>query len=426
MTTQNRGQEIYNLARELFPICRSITGDGVRRTLEILGSRCGGVKVYEVPTGTRAFDWVVPKEWVVRDAYIECPDGSRIAEFSRNNLHLMGYSAPVDRRMRLDELQRYLYSLPEQPSVIPYMTSYYEERFGFCVSHEERLRLENGVYRVYVDSALKDGFLSYGEVVIPGESEEEIFFSSYVCHPSMANNELSGPCVAAFLARWIAESPRRFTYRLIFIPETIGSIVYLSRNLDKMKRDIRAGFNLSCLGDRGAFSYISSRYGNTLADKAAKAVLEAFAPGYRSYSFLSRGSDERQYNAPFVDLPVCCLARTIFGGYPEYHTSADNMDYITAESLGKSLELLIKLVESLEANGRYKVQCLCEPHLSSRGLYPTESGKNSGLGPRTMMNFIAYCDGKNDIFDIARIIKTPVLELVPIAARLTSAGLIAR
>ena len=418
------GEQIYNLAEKLFPICRSITGDGVRETLRILSDVCSGMKIYEVPTGTKVFDWVVPKEWVIRDAYIECPDGTRIAEFKKNNMHLAGYSIPVDRTMTLDELQEYLHSLPEQPTAIPYVTSYYEERFGFCISHEERMALKSGQYRVFVDSDLKEGSLSYGEIIIPGEREEEVFFSSYICHPSMANNELSGPCLAIHLAKWLSEKRCRYTYRIVFIPETIGSITYLSRNLNEMKHRVIAGFNLSCLGDPGNFSYIASRYGDTLADRAAKSVLSEFDANYKTYSFLFRGSDERQYCAPGVDLPLCCITRTKFGWYPEYHTSADNMDFITAKALGESYEFFVKLFEALEINRKYEVFCKCEPQLSSRGLYPTVSVKNSGLAVRTMRNVIAYCDGRNDLFGIAKILDQPISDLIQIVEKLMEVGVI--
>ena len=421
------GGQIYDLAGKLFPICRSITGEGVRETLRMLRGVHDGVKIHEVPTGTAVFDWVVPKEWIVRDAFIECPDGSRIAEFEKNNLHLMGYSAPVDSTMTLDELQKHLYSLPEQPALIPYVTSYYEERFGFCISHEERTALRNGRYRVFVDSELKEGSLSYGEIIIPGEEKEEIFFSSNICHPSMANNELSGPCTAVYLAKWVSERPRRYTYRIIFIPETIGSITYLSRNLDEMKRNVIAGFILTCLGAPGNFTHIASRYGNTLADRAAKTVLRGFDSGHKSCSFLARGSDERQYCSPGVDLPVCCITRAKFGSFPEYHTSADNMGFVTREALQKSYEFFVGLTEALEVNRKYRVQCKCEPQLSSRSFYPMVSNKKSGQsapGVRAMMNFLAYCDGRNDLFDIAKIIGHPALDLIPIARKLTEAGLI--
>jgi aminopeptidase-like protein len=418
------GGEIYRLAGELFPINRSITGDGVRETLAILKKIFPEIALHEVRSGTKVFDWTIPKEWNVRDAYIECPDGRRIAEFKRNNLHLVGYSAPVDKIMPLAELQERLYSLPDRPSVIPYVTSYYEERFGFCLPHEEREKLTDGDYRVFIDSELKDGALTYGEIIIPGESESEIFWSSYICHPSMANDELSGPCVAVFLAKWIAGERRRFTHRIVFVPETIGAITYLAKNLDAMKKNIVAGFNLACLGDPGHFSYIASRYGSTLADRAAKSALRFLDPEFCCYSFLRRGSDERQYNAPGVDLPVCCLTRTKFGSYPEYHTSEDDMNFITAESLGGSFELCREIAESLEANRKYRVTALCEPQLSPRGLYPSMSARGSAWQARSMMNFIAYCDGRNDLFDISEIIGEPVPKLAGLAKILLDAGLI--
>jgi aminopeptidase-like protein len=418
------GYDIYNLARELFPICRSITGDGARETLRVLGGVSGAMKIHEIPSGTKVFDWTVPKEWNVRDAYIECPDGARIAEFKKNNLHLMGYSMPVNKTMPLAALQNHIYSLPEQPDAIPYVTSYDKERFGFCLSHAERAALRDGEYRVFVDSDLKNGSLAYGEIIIPGEEESEIFFSSNICHPSMANNELSGPCVAAYLARWITEAPRRFTYRFVFVPETIGSITYLSRNLDSMKRNVIAGFSLSCIGDAGHFSHIASRYGDTLADRAARVILKEFDRDCKTYSFLNRGSDERQYCAPGVDLPLVCITRTKFGRYPEYHTSADNLNFITPDALGGSFDMLRALVEALEANRFHKTRVLCEPQLSPRGLYPTVSDKHSGAAVRMMMNFIAYCDGRNDLFGISELTGAPVSELIPAARKLSAAGVI--
>jgi aminopeptidase-like protein len=325
--------------------------------------------------------------------------------------------------MSLGKLQEHLYSLPDQPDVIPYVTSYYKERFGFCMPHNERMALKDGDYRVYVDSELKDGHLTYGEIIIPGESNEEVFFSSYICHPSMANNELSGPCVAVHLAKWIASQPRRYTYRIVFIPETIGSITYLSKNLEHMKNVTIAGFNLTCLGDPGHFSYIASRYGSTLADKAAISVLRYLDPQYKTYSFLRRGSDERQYCAPGVDLPVCCICRTKFGDYEEYHTSADNMDYITPEALEGSFDLIRAIVEALEANHRYRTLITCEPQLSPRGLYPDISTKKHSRSA-AMMDFIAYCDGSNDIFDISKIINAPVSELIALAKKLLETNII--
>jgi aminopeptidase-like protein len=279
-------------------------------------------------------------------------------------------------------------------------------------------------YHIYIDSELKEGSLTYGEILIPGSEDKEIFLSTYICHPSMANNELSGPCVAIYLAKWLSEQPRRFSYRIIFIPETIGSITYLSRNLDAMKQNIIAGFNISCVGDDRAYSYIASRYGNTLADRVAKNILHFNAPNYLTYSFLSRGSDERQYCAPGIDLPLCAICRSKYGEYPEYHTSADNLDLISPKGLGGAFDIYRKCLETLEGNHTYKIKCLGEPQLGKRGLYPTISKKGQYDEIKSMMDFIAYADGSNDLIAISDIINVPVEQLMKIAEKLKAAGLI--
>ena len=365
------GEAIYQFCIELYPICRSITGKGLRDTLGMIKEHLPGVKIVEVPTGTKAFDWVVPKEWNITDAYIIGPDGEKVVDFKETNLHVVGYSIPVNKTVSLDELQQHLYSLPEQPEAIPYVTSYYEERWGFCLTDNCRKKLKPGQYHVFIDSSLTDGSLTYGELILPGKTEKEIFFSTYICHPSLANNELSGPAVLTFLAKWLTSlENRRYTYRIIFIPETIGSIVYLSNNLQAMKENVVAGFNVTCVGDNRAYSYLPSRRGNTLADRVTLHVLKNLHPDFVQYSYLDRGSDERQYCSPGVDLPVVSVMRTKYGCYPEYHTSLDNLDLISPEGLSGGYSVLKKCIECLERNEKLAVTVLCEPQLGKRGLYP--------------------------------------------------------
>lgn len=412
------------MATRLFPICRSITGEGMRKTLHILREIVPGITLHEVPTGTQVFDWTVPKEWNIRDAYIEDLEGRRVISFTNSNLHVLGYSLPIDEVVSREELLSMIYTQPDQPDVIPYVTSYYKERCGFCMSENQKLSLNKDRYRVYIDSELKDGSLTYGELLIPGESNEEIFFSTYVCHPSMANNELSGPCVAIYLAKWLMEQSRRYSYRVIFIPETIGSITYLSLNLGEMKKNVIAGFNLSCVGDDRVYSYVASRYGDTLADRVARNILRFHAPDYKTYSYLERGSDERQYCAPGVDLPLCAICRSKYGEYPEYHTSADNLTVISPEGLAGSFTVYRKCIEALENNRRYRIKCLGEPQLGKRGLYSTISQKGSTDSVKEMMDFIAYADGKNDLISISNMIDVPIERLLMIVSNLKSTGLL--
>ncbi len=417
------GQLMHALAARLFPICRSITGPGVRETLRVLQEYIP-LQIHEVPTGTKVFDWTVPKEWIVREAFIEDQRGRRIVDFRRNNLQLVGYSVPVDRQVSLAELEQHLYSLPEQPDAIPYVTSYYEERWGFCISHHERLKLADDTYHVFVDSELKDGSLSYGEYILSGMTKSEVLLSTYICHPSMANNELSGPVVAAFAGRWLQSECRRYTYRIIVLPETIGSIAYLSRHLEHLKRETLVGFNLSCIGDERAFSYVASRYGDTLADKVARHCLASICPDYISYSFLERGSDERQYCSPGVDLPVVTLCRSKYGTYPEYHTSLDDLKFVTPAGLAGGYEMVRRCLEAVDRNYKYRVTCYGEPQLGKRGLYPTVSTKHSPAEVRVMMDLIAYADGRNDLIDIANRIRVPVWDLFPMVLKLEAEGVL--
>lgn len=419
------GKYMYNLAADLFPICRSIMGEGTRKTLYRLQQELPQLKLYQVPSGTRVFDWTIPKEWNIEDAYIEDGNGNKIIDFKKNNLHVVGYSSPIDKIITFEDLQSHLYSLPEQPDWIPYVTSYYKEHWGFCMSHSQRKNLPLGNYHVVIKSKLEDGYLTYGELLIPGKSKKEIFLSSYICHPSMANNELSGPVLLVKLAQWLLEKKDRYySYRLILVPETIGSITYLSLNLPYMKENIIAGYNITCVGDDKQVSYVPTRNGNTLSDRAALNILNNYVPNFISYTFLQRGSDERQYNAPGIDLPVCTICRSKYHEYPEYHTSADNMSFISVEGLQGSFDLYTKIISAIEENRLYNYNCLCEPQLGKRGLYPTESFKGSTNMVKGMMDFLAYTDGTHDLIEISDIIQVPIMLLVEIAKKLLKVGLV--
>ena len=420
------GNEIHQFAKELWPLNRSITGEGVRETLHRISKHLPALKIKSVSSGIKVFDWTVPKEWHVKEAYIITPDGKKICDFSKNNLHLVGYSTPFEGEISFDELKKHLYTLPDQPNAIPYITSYYKERWGFCLSQEQFDTLKDGNYKIVIKSALFDGKLNYGELLIKGKSEKEIFLSTYICHPSMANNELSGPTVVTFLAKWLQEiNETDFSYRIIFIPETIGSIAYLSKNYKDMKNKIFAGFNVSCVGDDRAYSYLPSRNGKTISDLIAKHVLKWIDPNFIKYTWLDRGSDERQYCAPGIDLPIASILRTKYGRYPEYHTSLDNLEnVVTPKGLDGGYWAIRKAIEAIERNKKYKVTVLCEPQMGNRGLYPTLSTKGTNKEVRLMMNFISFCDGQTSLLEIAENLNLPIWELYELVDKLESHSLI--
>ena len=415
----NIGNTMHSWAKDLFPICRSLTGLGVRETLQYIQCLIPELKICSVPSGTQAFDWIVPNEWTIRDAFIDDSAGTKLVDFKKNNLHIVGYSEPVDLWLTLEELKQHLHSLPDQPDAIPYVTSYYSKNWGFCLTHEKLQSLVPGRYHVVIDAELKPGVLNYGELILPGELDQEIFLSTYICHPSMANNELSGPVVTTALSQWLKTlTDRKYTYRIVFIPETIGSIVYLSQNIEYLKEQVIAGFNITCVGDDRCFSYLPSRNGNTLSDLVALHVLKHTDPDFIRYTWLDRGSDERQYCAPGVDLPIASIMRSKYGEYPEYHTSLDNLELVTPTGLQGGYDALRKAIEIIEKNVYLKSTVLCEPQLGNRGLYPTLSTKESGRQVRAMMNMLSYCDGQNSLLDIAELIDEPFWGLTTIADQL--------
>jgi aminopeptidase-like protein len=420
------GQKIYDFAVQLWPLNRSLTGEGVRETLSKIRNHLPKMVVNSISSGTKVFDWTIPKEWHVNEAYIVKPNGEKICDFSKNNLHLLGYSIRFEGSLELDQLKKHLHTLPEQPNAIPYVTSYYKNEWGFCLSQDELNSLEDGEYKIKIDSKLFDGELNYGEIIIPGKSQREVFLSTYVCHPSMANNELSGITVTTFLAKWLQElNQREFTYRIIFVPETIGSITYLSKNYIEMKKKIFAGFNISCVGDNRTYSYLPSRNGNSLSDEVAKHVLNWTNPNFIKYTWLDRGSDERQYCSPGIDLPIASILRSKYGEYPEYHTSLDNLEnVVTPEGLEGGYYAIKNAIQLIEKNKKYKLKFLCEPQMSKRNLYPTISTKKMDKQVNIMMDFISLCDGKTSILEIANKLNVPAWDLYDLTEKLKSKSLI--
>ncbi|MBJ6110373.1 DUF4910 domain-containing protein [Hymenobacter sp. BT523] len=397
-----RGEDLHALVRRLYPICRSITGDGVRQTLAILQEYLPDLQVHEVPTGTPVLDWEVPREWNIRDAWIKNGRGERVVDFRRHNLHVLGYSLPVRGTYALEELKQHLYSLPEQPQLIPYRTAYYAETWGFCLAHEQLEALAEPTYEVCIDSTLAPGALTYGELLLPGETEEEVLVSSHVCHPSLANDNLSGIAVATFLAQHLREQPCRYSYRFVFAPGTIGAITWLSANAQAVAR-IRHGLVLSLLGEAGGFTYKKSRRGTAVVDRAVALALREAAVPHRVAEFEPYGYDERQYCSPGFDLPVGCLSRTPYGQFPEYHTSADDLDFVRPEALLDSLHLVQSVASVLEANRRYQnLSPYGEPALGRRGLYAAVSGSpDAARAQRALLWVLNLSDGQHSLLDIA-------------------------
>lgn len=410
-----KGSDLYKFAKILWPINRSITGNGLRQTLKLIKNEIPSLKIFEIKSGNKAFDWSVPLEWNIKEAWIKTPSGKKIANLDDNNLHLVGYSIPVKKKLPLKRLKKHLHTIPKIPNAIPYVTSYYNKNWGFCLSHNSLKLLKEGIYEVFINSSLKKGSLTYGEVIIPGKSKKEILLSTYICHPSLANNEISGPCVTTFLAKWLRNINNRFTYRIIFIPETIGSIVYLKKNLKKLKKNLIAGFVITCVGDNNCYSFVPSKQGNTISDLVAQRVLKRIDPNFKKYSFLDRGSDERQYCSPGVDLPVASITRSKYYEYPEYHTSFDNLDFISAYGLKGSFKVFQKTILEIERSIIPKTKFLCEPQLGKKNLFPKFSNKNNAKEIYNILNLITYSNGLTTLKDISEIINLKFKDTLKLA-----------
>lgn len=413
----------------LWPITRSLTGDGNRESLKIL-SEIIDLKITEVPSGTSCFDWEVPPEWNIKSAWIKDSKGQVIVDMAENNLHILGYSEAFNGKMSFKELAPHLYTLPDQPELIPYMTSYYKRRWGFCMAHDQFLKLDKSeTYEVFIDSSLdKNGSMTVGEAVIEGKSKNEILFSTYICHPSMANNELSGPLVMALIYSELRKQKNlKYTYRFLFAPETIGALHNLSVYGTHWKNNLKAGYVVNCVGDPGSFTYKKSRIGNSLADRTAAIVLKQTEADYEIINFAPLGSDERQYCSPGFNLPVGSLMRTKHSTYPEYHTSADNKDFISFEAMQDSVLKYLDIVEILENNAIYlNTLPFGEPQLGKRGLYPTLSQKGERSFVDTMMWVLNLSDGKHDLIAISERSKIPIKELIPVVERLLEKNILKR
>ncbi|MGB2656208.1 MAG: DUF4910 domain-containing protein, partial [Candidatus Acidiferrum sp.] len=417
-------QEMHALIAELYPICRSITGNGVRDTLRQV-QRLIPLTVHEVPSGTQVFDWTVPPEWNIRDAYVKNSQGERVVDFQESNLHVVNYSVPVHKKMSLGELRPHLFTLPDHPDWIPYRTSYYKRDWGFCLTQKQFLDLSEDEYEVCVDSSLENGHLTYGEIFIPGDTSDEVLISTHVCHPSLANDNLSGVAVASFLARYVSQTPRRYSYRFLFIPGTIGAITWLSVNESAVDR-IKHGLVLAGVGDSGPLSYKKSRRSNTEIDRATMHVLHQLGSDSQILEFSPYGYDERQYCSPGFNLAVGRLSRTPYGTFPEYHTSADNLSFVKPHALGKSLSACVSIFSILERNRTYlNTNPKCEPQLGKRGLYRMIGGSaGDNTDEIAMLWVLNLSDGQHSLLEIAERAQLNFDSIFRAAAALEQSGLL--
>tara|TARA_B100001248_G_C27391748_1_gene462805 strand:- start:795 stop:2045 length:1251 start_codon:yes stop_codon:yes gene_type:complete len=394
---------MYNLIKELYPIQRAITGNGVRETHKKI-KEIIPINTHEIKSGTKVFDWIVPKEWNIKNAYVKDSKGNKVIDYKLHNLHIVVYSIPFKGKVTLDELKKHITTLPEFPDWIPYKTSYYNKDWGFCMKHNDFLKLKDEIYEIFIDSELKDGSLTYSDLIIKGKTDKEILLSTYTCHPSMCNDNLSGPALLTYLAKYLLEKQNNYyTYRIVFIPEAIGSVVYVNQNYDNLKKNVIGGYVIGFVGDNGNFTYLQSRQENQLTDKVTMFCLDNNTKSYRLRDHTVCGMDERNYNFPTVDLNVGALMRTKFFEFDEYHTSADNLNFICENALNESLEMYKKCIDIFENNKIYQVNSICEPRLGIHGLWDIGATKYK---KKDIFRFIIYyCDGKHDLIDICKKIK---------------------
>ena len=395
------GSEMYRMISDLYPICRSITGNGVRETLQYI-SKIVPLDTHEISSGTKVFDWSVPQEWNIKDAYVKDSKGNKVIDYQKSNLHVLNYSIPVQKKVSLEELKEHLFTVPEHPDWIPYRTSYYNETWGFCISHKQYSQLKDEEYEVVIDSSLKDGHLTFGEYFIKGQHSNEVLISTHICHPSLCNDNLSGIALASFLAEHLSQVDLRYSYRFLFIPGTIGSITWLSLN-EKNVSKIKHGLVVACVGDSGKFTYKKTRQENAVIDKVVINLLKNSGEDFKVIDFFPYGYDERQYCSPGFNLPVGCLMRTPHGKYPEYHTSADNLEFVEAKSLAASFKMCLTIINVLEKNKKYINQYpKCEPQMGRRGLYQHIGGHpDSKKFQLAMLWVLNLSDGHHSLVDIA-------------------------
>jgi len=418
--------KLFSWMKHLFPLNRSLMGDDFRYTLTYLFDRLPNTRYHKFKSGTRIYDWTIPLEWNITEAWIKDIQGNTVVDFNDCNLHVVGYSVPVPKQIiDFDVLKKHIHTLEDQPTAIPYVTSYYQKDWGFCMEHNRFIEMSDKKYVVNINSTFNNGNLVIGDAVFRGESEKEIIFTSYCCHPSMANNELSGPILLTALADWLGlQRGLKYTYRFVLGPETIGSLSYLSRFESRLKENVLAGYNLTCLGDKHQFSYVQTRYGNTYAEKILEAVLQEFTDLYDRYQWLDRGSEERQYASPAFNMPFCSICRSKFGTFPEYHTSLDDLSFVSPEHLYESFELLQKLVIVIENNSIPFTNTKGEPFLTRYGLCNTLSKKSDFQSKMNLLNFVSYSDGGNDVIDIAQLMSVPLVDAIALKDKLLTHGLI--